>query len=67
MLGLDYAAEVGKEQRPQLPCFLLRTLHFSHHISCMTLWYQGQVLCFTPELAGFWLFTEAIQLKELES
>lgn len=37
-------------------CLLCRTLHFFHHILCMTSWYRGQVLyAFTPELAGLCL------------
>lgn len=49
----SHSVEVGKERRPWLPCLLLRTLHFSHHPSCMTSWYRGQVLyALTPELAG---------------
>lgn len=57
----SHSVEVGRERRPWLPCLLLRTLlHFSHHMSCMTSWYRGQVLyAFTPELAGLCLLQQS--------
>lgn len=66
----SHSVEVGKEQRPWLPCLLLRTLHFSHHLSCMTSWYRGQVLyAFTPRVGWVMSFVAepAQPVEELES